>query len=146
VSFADAGLPSTIGELVVPSARGCLAAAGVGTDIIVAELGDGLLGEYGVRDVMADPHILHATRAVVLAANDPVGAYGGAAILEQLGHQLTVVTGPATDNSAGNDAISAHAGAPAANARKEGKRLAEIVLSAVRLALVATPMPLEMSA
>ena len=63
---------------MVAAARGCINAAGVGTDLVVIELGDGLLGAYGVMDVLRDASIRSATVAVVLAAPDPVAAWGGA--------------------------------------------------------------------
>ncbi len=134
-TFADAGLPSTTGDDVVAAARGCMAAAGAGMDVLVVELGDGLLGDYGVGDVLAAADIAAQLDAVVLAAADPVGAWGGARILDDLGLPLTAVTGPATDNAAGNDAIALHAGAPAANARKQPELLADHVMAALGLAL-----------
>ena len=41
-TFADAGLPSTVGEDVVAAARGCMAAAGAGMDVLVVEFGEAL--------------------------------------------------------------------------------------------------------
>ena len=44
--------------------------------------------------------------AVVLCANDPVGAWGGAKLLrEEFGIEPTVISGPATDNQVGIDII-----------------------------------------
>ena len=141
VTFADAGLASTCGGgEVVAAAKGCLNhLAGLGLDVIVMELGDGLMGEYGVKDVLSDPQIAAAVDALVLAANDPVGAWGGAQLLASMGLPLTVVTGPATDNAAGNDAIAEHAGAAAANAIKEPGRLASLVLDAMGIVPAAQP-------
>ena len=50
-------------------------------DVIVLELGDGLLGAYGVEAILKDTAIRDALTAVVLCANDPVSAWGGARIL-----------------------------------------------------------------
>ena len=52
-------------------------------DVIVLELGDGLLGAYGVEAILSDAAIRSALTAVVLCANDPVSAWGGARILRE---------------------------------------------------------------
>ena len=52
-------------------------------DVIVLELGDGLLGAYGVEAILSDESIRDALTAVVLCANDPVSAWGGAHILRE---------------------------------------------------------------
>ena len=76
-------------------------------DVIVLELGDGLLGAYGVEAILEDEAIRRALTVVVLCANDPVAAWGGAKILrEQYGIEPAVVTGPATDNAVGVDQIA----------------------------------------
>ncbi|MEZ4320508.1 MAG: hypothetical protein R3F61_23710 [Myxococcota bacterium] len=128
-TFADAGLPSTCDVDALPVAKGCLAyLASFDLDLIVVELGDGLLGEYGVRDMLAELHPVAS--AVVLSATDPVAAWGGVMILREMGVVPTVVTGPATDNAAGALAIAPF-GVPAANARTEPERLAAEVLSPI---------------
>lgn len=142
-SFADAGLPSTAGVDVVPFARGVLNEVGRGeVDLIVAELGDGLLGTYGVREVLADPQIRAATTSLVVSANDPVAAWGAHRLLLDLDHAVTAFTGPATDNDAGCRSIVDTTGVPAINARRDAAALAEIVLDQLglgvpRLALAA---------
>lgn len=134
VSFADAGLPSTTGVDVLGVARGCMRAAAEEADLLLVELGDGLLGSYGVRDVLAAPDIRAAASAVILAATDPVAAWGGAMLLEQLGLRATVITGPATDNEAGNRAIAENVpGVAIANANRAPKALADAVLGAAGL-------------
>ncbi len=97
-------------------------------DAIVAELGDGLLGAYGVAAILEDPEIRSAFTAVVLAANDPVAAWGGVKMLrETFGIEPAAVTGPATDNIAGTRIIEEALGVPAINARTDGERLAALV-------------------
>ena len=46
--------------------------------MIVAELGDGILGEYGVQDILRDPDLIRRRPGMVMAAPDPVGMLGGA--------------------------------------------------------------------
>jgi hypothetical protein len=136
LTFADAGLPSTCGQDVVQAAKGVLAAvAAYNVGLIVAELGDGLLGSYGVRDLLVDPEIRAATGALVLSAPDPVAAWGAAALLAPWGHRPTVITGPATDNESGISAIREHVGLDAINARRDPMGLADHVLAALGIAV-----------
>jgi hypothetical protein len=97
-------------------------------DVIVLELGDGLLGAYGVEAILGDAAIRNAFTAVVLCANDPVSAWGGAKILrEQFGIEPAVVTGPATDNAVGVDQIRERMSLPAINALTSGVALGDLV-------------------
>jgi hypothetical protein len=104
-------------------------------DVIVAELGDGLLGAYGVDAILTDSALRGAFSAVVLAANDPVAAWGGVRLLQdRFGIVPAAVTGPATDNLAGTRILEASLHMPAANARTDGERLARLVRHALGLA------------
>ena len=86
-------------------------------DVIVLELGDGLLGAYGVGAILDDEEIRAALTAVVLCANDPVSAWGGVELLRKEFHiEPVVVTGPATDNEVGVQQIDERTGLPAINA------------------------------
>ena len=97
-------------------------------DVIVFELGDGLLGAYGVEAILGDDAIRSVLTSVVLSANDPVAAWGGVTLLrERFGIEPTVVTGPATDNAVGIDIIRSQLALDAANARTSGATLGDIV-------------------
>ncbi|MFT6817755.1 MAG: hypothetical protein ACJATT_001565 [Myxococcota bacterium] len=138
ITFNDAGLASTTGQDAVCPARGCLAAvADHRVDVIVAELGDGLLGEYGVADILAAADVREQTQAIILAATDPVAGWGGVKLLEELGYTTTVVTGPATDNSAGTNAIKSRTGTPAINAFKDPEAFADCVLRSLSVSVPA---------
>ncbi|HNP36819.1 MAG TPA: hypothetical protein PKK10_13285 [Woeseiaceae bacterium] len=102
-------------------------------DVIVLELGDGLIGAYGVAAILSDAAIRDALTAVVLCANDPVSAWGGAKILrEQYGIEPTAVTGPATDNAVGVDQIAEHLGLTAINALSNGIALGDKIAAALK--------------
>lgn len=104
-------------------------------DVIVLELGDGLLGSYGVDAILADKSITRALTAVVLCANDPVAAWGGNRILqEQYGIVATAVTGPATDNSAGIEQVEARTQLLAINALANGVALGDLIADSIGLA------------
>ncbi|HYO15301.1 MAG TPA: hypothetical protein VE685_19055 [Thermoanaerobaculia bacterium] len=127
--FTDLGVVST-GPANAPAVTRTLLSrlAAKRPDAIVVELGDGLLGAYGVAAILEDPAIRSAFTAVVLAANDPVAAWGGVRMLrEQFGIEPAAVTGPATDNVAGTEIIEASLGVPAINARTSGERLSALV-------------------
>lgn len=97
-------------------------------DVIVLELGDGLLGAYGVEAILGDEAIRDALDVVILCANDPVSAWGGARILrEQFLIEPAVVTGPATDNAVGVDQIVERLSLPAINALANGVALGDLV-------------------
>ena len=92
------------------------------------ELGDGLLGAYGVEAILSDEAIRDAMTAVILCANDPVSAWGGAKILrESFNIEPAVVTGPATDNAVGVDQILERTSLPAINALSNGVALGDLV-------------------
>ena len=40
------------------------------------ELGDGIMGSYGVDSVLFDDELRNIPKAMMMAANDPVGAWG----------------------------------------------------------------------
>ena len=97
-------------------------------DVIVLELGDGLLGAYGVDAILSDTAIRDALTAVVLCANDPVSAWGGAKILrQQYDIEPAVVTGPATDHDVGIQQIDERLSLPAVNALSHGVALGDMM-------------------
>ena len=130
LTFNDAGFPSTAGVPTARVALGCIAALlPHRPNLLVVELGDGLLGSYGVDDVLADSVIRRLRGALVLAANDPVAAWGGVQWLARTQWRPAAVTGPATDNDAGSSRIAELCGLAAINARTETKALADAVFA-----------------
>jgi len=103
-------------------------------DVIVFELGDGILGTYGVDAILECPDIRAALTGVVLSANDPVAAWGGVKLLrERFGVEPCVVTGPATDNQVGVEIITTQMSVPAFNALSSGAALGDRVMEALGL-------------
>jgi hypothetical protein len=138
--FTDLGIVTTTPAVAPRAARTLLTRlAQDRPDVIVLELGDGLLGLYGVDAILDDEALRTTFAAVVLAANDPVAAWGGVRLLrERHGIATTAVTGPATDNDAGTVLIERQCGAPARNARSNPSGLADVVMETVRFASVAS--------
>ena len=103
-------------------------------DVLVFELGDGILGTYGVDAILECPDIRAALSGVILSANDPVAAWGGVKLLrERFGIEPCVVTGPSTDNQVGVEIIETQMGVPAFNALSNGAALGDRVIEALGL-------------
>jgi len=101
-------------------------------DVIVFELGDGILGTYGVDAILECPDIRSALTGVILSANDPVAAWGGVKLLrERFGIDPCVVTGPSTDNAVGVEIITTQMGVSAFNAMTNGAALGDRVIEAI---------------
>jgi hypothetical protein len=133
LSFNDAGLASTSDATAPDATKRIIANLNrERIDAIVMEMGDGILGEYGVQALLANPEIVRHFGAVILCANDPVGVFGAKTILkEQFDLDITVVTGPATDNAVGCDFIESKLNIRAANAIRTPRRLSDLVFEEV---------------
>ncbi|HEY3037686.1 MAG TPA: hypothetical protein VGJ66_03060 [Pyrinomonadaceae bacterium] len=128
-SFLDCGLPSTVGATDLASvAKTIISRLNESSpDLIVIELGDGLLGGYSVESVFADKELRGATAGVVFCASDYVGAWGGIQLLRQRGIEIDAMAGSVTDSQMGEDFIEREFGVPAANARRNGARLFKLL-------------------
>jgi hypothetical protein len=109
-------------------------------DVIVFELGDGILGTYGVDAILEAQDVRAALTGVVLSANDPVAAWGGVKLLrERFGVEPCVVTGPSTDNQVGVDIITQQMKVPACNAITNPAGLADTVMEAIGVGAKTAP-------
>lgn len=133
--FTDFGVVTTTPENGPPVTRMMLTRlAADKPDVIVFELGDGLLGAYGVEAILKDDDIRSAITCLVLCANDPVAAWGGVKLLnEEFSLSPDVVTGPATDNLVGTNLVTDRLGIPAFNAITHGAELGDAVAGVVHL-------------
>ncbi len=133
--FTDLGVVTSTGENGPALTRTMLTELSAAKpDVIVFELGDGILGAYGVDAILACPDIRAALTGVVLSANDPVAAWGGVILLrDRFKIEPCVVTGPATDNRVGVEIIERQLGVPAFNAMSDGAALGDRVIEAVGL-------------
>jgi len=134
--FTDLGIVTTTARCGPALTRVMLSElAAAGPDVIVFELGDGLLGTYGVESILRQSDIKHALSAVVLSANDPVAAWGGVKLLrERFGIEPAAVTGPATDNQVGVEIIREQLGVHAFNAISSPAELGDFLISRLELA------------
>lgn len=124
-SFLDCGLPSTVGAGdLAPIAKAIIAKLNESSpDLIVLELGDGVLGGYAVDSLFDDAELRDATAAFVFCASDYVGAWGGIELLRRRGIEVDLIAGSVTDSQMGQDYIEAEFSVLAANARRDGALL-----------------------
>ena len=135
--FTDLGVVTTTAKTGPAITRALLTEMSQGEpDVIVFELGDGILGAYGVEAILKDAGIRDALTCLVLCANDPVAAWGGVKLLrENFGIEPGVVTGPATDNDVGKEIIVQRMGVKAINAVTDSMQLGDAVTTHVGLKL-----------
>ena len=133
--FSDFGICATTSKNAPALTRSLLnELADEKPDAIVFELGDGLLGAYGVEAILRDKDIVGAITSLVLCANDPVGAWGGAKLLrEEFGIEPTVISGPATDNQVGIDIIRERSNVAAINAMTHSAELGDLLQASIGL-------------
>ncbi|MDQ1611763.1 MAG: hypothetical protein QOG00_1694 [Pyrinomonadaceae bacterium] len=128
-SFLDCGLPSTVGVGdLAPVAKSIVGKLNESApDMIVIELGDGILGGYSVESVFDDAELRGAMAALVYCASDYVGAWGGIELLKLRGLTVDLVAGSVTDSQMGEDYIEREFAVAAGNARRDGARMFEII-------------------
>jgi hypothetical protein len=128
-SFLDCGLASTVGVgNLAPYAKAIINdLRRAEPDLIVLELGDGVLGGYSADTVLLDREISAAITSLVFCASDYVGVCGGAEVLRRMGITIDVVAGSVTDSQMGQDYVETKFGIRAANAQRDGERLFRLV-------------------
>ncbi len=129
LSFLDCGYPSTVGvENIGPLAKSIVAKLNESKpDVIVLELGDGILGGYQVETIFDDAQFISFCAALVFCASDFVGAWGGLQLLQQRGIKIDVISGSTTDSQMGVEYVERELGVPAANALNGGEDLFALV-------------------
>ena len=139
-TFTEAGVVASTGRDMVPVAKGLVQHlnATAAPDVLVLELGDGIIGPYGVDDILQDMELQRLTAAHVLAATDLAGAWAADQLFRtRYRSGLAAIVGPATDTEVGRRYVQNTLGVAAVNARSEPDRLAAIV--AARVARFETP-------
>ena len=128
-SFLDCGLPSTVGVGdLAPVAKTIIARLNEsGPDLVIIELGDGILGGYSVDSVFDDAELRGAIAAVVFCASDYVGVWGGVELFKRRGMSVDLVAGSVTDSRMGEEFIEREFGVPAGNAKRDGARLFSLI-------------------
>jgi len=128
LSFLDFGYPSTVHSGDVPRiTKGALRELlQYKPDVIIVELGDGLLGDYGALDFYTDGELHGIIRCNVVCALDPVGAWGMVKIMEEHNIPVHLISGPVTDNVVGTDFVKS-LGLSALNALYQKSELGDYI-------------------
>ena len=116
MDFVDAGLPSTCGAPHDAIAAACGVIAEISKthpDLILAEFGDGIIGEYNVESILTHPSIKKHIIMTIVAANDLVSAWGVILKMQELGLPVDVFTGPVVNSQTGVNFIEKNFGVPA---------------------------------
>ncbi|KPL15828.1 hypothetical protein AMJ74_00485 [candidate division WOR_3 bacterium SM1_77] len=105
LSFLDFGYPSTVycGDVARITKGAIRELSRYEPDVILVELGDGILGDYGVFEFYRDGEIKAKITCNIVCALDPVGAWGISKIMEEGGISVHLISGPVTDNVVGTD-------------------------------------------
>ena len=110
VSFVDAGISSTANvdpDKIVKVGKGALNYLSKGKpDAIIVELGDGIIGKYGVLQILKDPEFQKNVRLHFACARDPAGAIKLTEDCAKIGMPVDIISGPITDNEVGKSIIS----------------------------------------
>ncbi len=126
-SFLDCGVPSTVDTDDVAGIARSIVAKLSDMDVIVMELGDGVVGHYNVDGFFEDRVLMSHIDAVVFCASDLTAALGGKVVLGERGVPITVVSGPATDTEAGVTWLEKTLGLRAANSLTAPAKLLDIL-------------------
>jgi hypothetical protein len=127
LSFLDCGVPSTVDSDDIAGIGRSIMAEMDDVDVVVMELGDGIVGHYNVDRFFDDRELMSHVRAVVFSASDPTAAWGGKELLARRGVPVTLVTGPATDTEAGVTCLRTSVGLPAANALTDPAKMVRLL-------------------
>jgi hypothetical protein len=140
LNFAHCGYPSTVNITdIAPVAKAIIKelVERVAPEVVIIELGDGLIGEYNVESFFHDSQLMAASAGVMLCATDFVGTWGGLEILKQFGSAADAISGSATDSQMAVDFIERKFGTPAANAVTNPEKLFEVMEGKVKQWLLA---------
>ena len=138
-TFTDAGIACTVEDAITPIAKGVIRHLNEteDLDVIVAEMGDGFVGYYGVDDLLTDMELQSFIEAHVVAATDLAGAWAAEQTFRERYHtDITAITGPVTDNDVGRRYIKQRLGVTALNALQQSTALVDNVTQALPASVV----------
>ncbi|WP_263786023.1 hypothetical protein [Salinibacter grassmerensis] len=133
-TFTDAGIACTVEDAITPIAKGVIHHLNEtkDLDVIVAEMGDGFVGYYGVDDLLTDMELQSFIETHVVAATDLAGAWAAERTFRERYHaDITAMTGPVTDNDVGRRYITQRLGVTALNALQQSTGLVNAVVRAL---------------
>jgi len=130
LTFHDVGLTSTLNNhdgVVIATKTILNTLSKDKPEIIVVELGDGIIGWYGVEKLLNDKEFIHSISFTIVCAHDLVGAVGAKDILEKKGIQCNFFAGPVANNTAGTDYLEKILKIPSADIRDDKSKLLKVL-------------------
>lgn len=129
MSFTDVGLVSSTSKAMSSYVKAIIKELSQEEpDVIVIELGDGIIGYYGVDELLQDKELQAFAAAHIVAAVDLAGVWAAQQLFKERYHaEITCITGPVTDNGVGQQYIRQVMGLAAINAREEPARMGNVV-------------------
>ena len=130
--FSEAGLVSTTGKNILPMAKGLIKHLNsFNPDVIVLEFGDGIIGAYGVDSLLMDKELQRHINTHVVAAQDFMGCWSADHFFrKRYTNNISIITGPVTDNLVGIQFIQNTLGIRAVNAVAHPEKLGDLVAEA----------------
>ncbi len=131
-TFTDAGIVCSSSKVMTQYVKGLIQhlCETAQPDAIVIELGDGIIGYYGVDELLQDKELQKFCVANIVAAVDLAGVWAAQMLFKERYHaDIAVITGPVTDNSVGQQYIQQILGIPAINARKDPRDFGNLIAS-----------------
>lgn len=135
ISVIDAGHTSSImnAKDSISMVKGAINHLAKGKpDLIVMELGDGILGEYGVLAILKDSEFQKHLSIHISCANDLAGAAKLSEICKEIKIPLHLLSGPVTDNSVGTEFILKNLGIKAMNGLHHGEKIFPYLMKYLR--------------
>lgn len=131
ITFNDFGWTSSadITNIVDTSTKVIRYLASKDPDIILVELGDGIIGKYGVSSLVSSRDFRRMISRWVLCAYDPAGAFGAVSYLSRYNIEPAAITGPVADNLAGINAVAEFSAIPVISPLKSPDILTRTVVS-----------------
>ena len=128
-SFTDIGFVSSTNKAMAPATKGIIEHLNsCEPDVIVIELGDGVIGYYGVDDILQDKELQQFTVAHIVTGADLAGIWATRQLFQDRYHaRIAAVAGPVTDNLAGRQYIKQILGISAVNAMEDPAGLAAVI-------------------
>lgn len=131
LSFLDAGLTSTIDKdkVIAHATNAILNSLNKDKpELIVIELGDGVVGWYGVSTLLQNKAFTKSVSFIIGCANDLVGATGLCEVLKKMGLKIDFFAGPVSNNTAGTDYLEQFLKIPSQDLRYSHSKLIKTLL------------------
>jgi hypothetical protein len=134
INFTEAGLVSTTHQNVLPMAKGVIAQLNKSNpDVIVVEFGDGIIGPYGVDNLLIDKELQQHIAIHIAATQDLTGCWALDHLFKsQYNRSISLITGPVTDNIVGINYIQNTLGIKAVNAVQNPEKLTDCVIAELK--------------